>query len=118
MMAIITISSGAFAGGGALAESVARTLGYELLSREFILEAAARFGVPVGKLAAAMEQPPSLWQRLARERSGYHNYVRAVLCEHARKGNLVFHGFAGSLLLTGVPNVLRIKVVADMEYRV
>lgn len=117
-MAIITISRGAFAGGGALAQCVAGRLGYELLSRELILSAAAKFGVPIGKLATAMEQPPSFWQRLARERTSYTEYVRAVLCEHAREGNLVYHGYAGSLLLSGIPNVLRVRVIADMEFRI
>ncbi|RLB19084.1 MAG: cytidylate kinase-like family protein, partial [Deltaproteobacteria bacterium] len=32
--------------------------------------------------------------------------------------NIVYHGLAGHVLLTGVPNVLKVRIIADMEDRV
>jgi len=117
-MAIITISRGTFSGGKALAECLAERLGYECLSREVILDAASGYGIPAEKLTAAMEKPPSFWQQLTGERVDYLQYVRAALCERAMKGNLVYHGHAGHLLLAGVSHVIRVRVIADMEQRI
>lgn len=117
-MAIITISRGTFAGGQALAELLAGRLGYECVSREVIYDAANEYGIPADRLAAAMEKPPSFWQQLTGERSSYLNYVRAALCERARSGKLVYHGHAGHLLLSGVSHVIRVRIIADTEYRI
>ena len=117
-MAVITISRGTFTGGQELAECLAERLGYQCLSREVILDAATTFGVPVEKFIEAMEKPPSFWERLTGERTDYLNYLRAALSERAMVGNLVYHGYAGHLLLSSIPNVLRVRAIADLETRV
>ncbi len=117
-MSIITISRGTFSGGQALAECLAERLGYRCISREVVLDAAVSFGVPVEKFIEAMEKPPSFWERLTGERSDYLNYLRASLCEYAKSDNLVFHGYAGHLLLPGISHVIRVRVIADTEERV
>jgi len=40
--------------------------------------------------------------------------VTAVLLDHARQGNLIYHGHVGHLLLSGISHVLRVRVIADM----
>lgn len=117
-MAIIAISRGTFSGGQTLAECLAQRLGYRCLSREVVLDAAASLGVPVEKFIEAMEKPPSFWERLTGERGDYLNYLRASLREQARFDNLVFHGYAGHLLLPGVSHVIRVRVVAEAESRI
>lgn len=117
-MAIIAISRGTFTGGQELAEHLAAQLGYKSLSREVMLDAAASFGVPVEKFIEAMEKPPTFWERLTGERSDYLNYLRAALSERARAGNLVYHGYAGHLLLPGVSHVIRVRAIADLETRI
>lgn len=117
-MAVITISRGTFTGGQALAECLAERLGYQCLSREVILDAATSFGVPVEKFIEAMEKPPSFWERLTGERTDYLNYLRAALSERALADNLVYHGYAGHLLLSGVSHVIRVRAIADLETRV
>lgn len=117
-MPIITVSRGTFSGGRAIAECLAERLGYPCASREMILEAAAQYGVPVTRLKEAMEKPPSFWQRLAGERTGYIDYFRAALCERASKGELVYHGYVGHMLLTGISHVIRVRVIAGWEFRI
>ena len=117
-MAIITISRGTYSGGRTLAECLAERLGYRCVSREVVLDAAKAFGIPAQKLTEAMEKPPSFWQQLTGERADYLYYVRAALCERALEGNLVYHGHAGHLLLSGVSHVIKVRVIADMEYRI
>ncbi len=117
-MSIIAISRGTFSGGEAVAGSVAERLGYRCVSREVVFEAAWGYGVPADELLAAMEKRPSLWERLAGKRTAHLTFMRAALCEFARGGNLVYHGHLGHLLLPGISHVLRVRVIADLEYRI
>jgi len=118
-MAIIAISRGTFSGGEALAERVADRLGYACLSRETNLEEAAQtYGVPAADLVVAMEKRPSFLQRVLGERTAHLAVVRATLCAHAQADNLVYHGLAGHLLLPGIAHVIRVRVIADLDYRV
>ena len=118
-MSIIAISRGTFSGGEALAKRVAERLGYQCLSRETNLEAAAKeYGVPAADLVVAMERRPSFWHRVAGARTAYLTFVRAALCEQASADNLVYHGLAGHLLLPGISHVVRVRVIADLDYRI
>jgi cytidylate kinase len=118
-MAIIAISRGTFSGGEALAERVADRLGYACLSRETNLEEAAQtYGVPAADLVVAMEKRPSFLQRVLGQRTAHLAVVRATLCAHAQADNLVYHGLAGHLLLPGIAHVIRVRVIADLDYRV
>src|SRR5512143_749415 len=110
-MSIITISRGTFSGGEALAKRVAERLRYRCLGRETNLETAAqRYMVPAEELSAAMEKRPSFWERMLGERAAYLAFVRAALCEEARAGRLVYHGYIGQLLLAGISHVIRVRV--------
>ncbi len=117
-MPIITISRGTFSGGKDLAEGLSHRLGYPCVSREVISEAAERYGVSQAALGAALGRPPSLRDRLTRERDNYLAYIRAVLCQRARTGQLIYHGYAGHHLLVGIRHVIRVRVIADIGYRV
>ena len=49
-MPIITISRGSYSRGKAVAEKLAAKLGYELVSRDVLLEASDEFNIPEIKL--------------------------------------------------------------------
>lgn len=117
-MPIVTIARGTFSGGRTLAEELARKLGCECLDSEIVGEAARKLGVPVSRLKAAMMKAPTALRGFARERDMYLASVTAELCERARGGNLVYHGHAAHLLLPGVSHVLRVRVLADSEFRI
>jgi len=117
-MAIIMISRGTFSGGKAVAEGLAEQLHYPCVSTEILGDAAEEFHVPEEKLNAALSEPPKVWRRNPGRRIAHMNFVRAVLLKRASGGNLVYHGTAGHLLLKDISHVLRIRVVADREYRV
>jgi cytidylate kinase len=116
-MAIISISRGTASGGRALAEIVARQLGYPCVSREAIRSSKDWYAIPMDVPSTSAEEPASYWDRLTTERTAYIESFRTALCERATRGNLVYHGHAGHMLLPGIP-VLRVRVVADMTYRV
>jgi osmotically-inducible protein OsmY len=118
-MAIITISRGTFSGGNALAECLAERLDYPRLGREAaIAEAEKEYGISVDKLTSALKNPPSIWQQTIGPRIAYLKCLTSAIMEHAKEGNLVYHGYAGHLLLSGVPQLLRIRVIASMGLRI
>ncbi|MGE5346138.1 MAG: cytidylate kinase family protein [Acidithiobacillales bacterium] len=117
-MPIITLSRGFPAGCQAVAEAVAATLGCPCLGREILVEAATKLGVSEDLLSKRIEDTPSLWERLIRQRHDYVIALQAALAEHVASGDLVYHSYAGHLLLKELPCVLRVRIVAPLETRI
>jgi cytidylate kinase len=118
MSRIICISRGSLSRGRALADALGARLGCTVLSREDLIEAAIADGIQVGKLETSMMNPGAFTQRLARQRDHYLAFCTAYLSEQALRGPLVYHGRTGHLLLRGVSHVMRVRVIADEEYRI
>jgi cytidylate kinase len=117
-MSIITISRGTFSGGEAVAEGVAKRLGWPCVSREMVLQSAAGYGVSAEALDAAMEKRPPLWKRMMGQRDIHLILIRAALCEHVASGNVVFHGQVAHLFLPGISHVVSVRVIAELGYRI
>lgn len=117
-MPIITISRGAFSGGRVLAERVAAILGYRCVSREVIVEASKRYGVPEAKFTEILERVPRWWERWRESLRLYRIVLQAAMCEVAQGGNLVYHGHGGQELFPGIRHVLKVYLTAPMAYRI
>ena len=117
-MTVITISRGCFSHGQEIAEKVAKKLGYECVSREILVEAAQLFNVAEKKLIRSLNNAPNILERIVHGKERYLEYIKAALLEYVRKGNVVYHGHAGHLLLTEIPQVLKIRIIADKEDRI
>ena len=117
-MAIITISRGTFSGGKELAECVADKLGYRCIARSVLVEAASDYGVSLDKLAHAIDEKPGILEGMRLDRVHYLAYIKAELTKEARDEKLVYHGHAGHLLLKEVPHILRVRVIANMDFRI
>ena len=117
-MPIITISRGSFSGGKMVAEGVAQMLGYRCIDREQIIQKAELWGVSPEDLRTAMEKPPSFLGQSPQTRYRYLAFIQAALTEEARTGNAIYHGLAAHLLLGKGPHVLRIRIIAPMEFRI
>lgn len=117
-MPIITISRGTFSGGKALAEAVAQKLGYRCIDREHIVQKAAAWGVSQDDLRTALEKPPSFLGQSPQTKYIYLALIQAALTEEVRNGKAIYHGLGGNLLLGKGPHVLRVRVIAPMEFRI
>lgn len=117
-MSIITISRGSFSGGKLLAECLAQRLGYRCVDREVIVEKAAASGVSQQELLDAILKPPTFLERLTHKKYLYLTLIQAALTEELRTGRAVYHGNAGHLLLPGGAPVLRVRVIAPLEFRI
>ena len=117
-MAIITISRGSYSRGKEVAEKVASHLGYKCISREVLLDASEHFHIPEMKLVRAIHDAPSILDRFSRSRQAFISYIRYALVQYVKEDNVVYHGLAGHVLLKGIPNVLKVRVIADLSDRV
>ena len=117
-MPIITIYEGASGEGQELAESVAEALGYRCVGREVLVEASRRYGIPEAKLNEIVEKGPYWWKRLMEDLQRYRMALQAALCELAYDGKLVYHGHLGHELLSGIGHVLKVLLIAPIEFRV
>nr|WP_321404533.1 cytidylate kinase family protein [uncultured Desulfobacter sp.] len=117
-MPVITISRGSYSRGKEVAEKVAAELGYECISRDILLEASEEFNIPEIRLVRALHDAPSALERYTHGRERFVSYIRKSLLQHIQKDNVVYHGLAGHYFLLDIPNVLKIRIISDIEDRV
>ncbi len=116
-MAIISISKGSYTYGKEVAEKVADKLGCPCLSRDLLLETSDQFNIPEFRLTKALEDAPSIFERFTGEKQKYLAFIEATLLEHAQKDNIVYHGFAGHLILKQIKHAFCVRITANMELR-
>jgi len=118
-MPIITISRGTLSGGEALANLLSGKTGYPVIGLEVVKEAATHYGVSESAISKQLNQGPRVIERLAGDkRRIYVIAVQSALAERALQGDFIYHGLAGHFLLHEIPNVLKIRLVAPLTYRV
>ena len=117
-MSIITISRGSYSRGVEIAEIVAKKLGYQCLDRDILIEASKEFNIPEIKLNQALEDTPSFFERFTKMKKVYIDYIQTALINSLRADNIVYHGLAGHFFVKDIPHVLKVRIVADLEYRI
>jgi cytidylate kinase len=117
-MPIIMISSPPHSGCEVLADSLVNKTGWPSTSRKELVEKAQKHGIKVGRLEVSMIKSPEMHEKLAREKELYLSFITADVCKQAPRGNLIYEGRVGHLLLPGVSHRLRVAVVVPKETRV
>lgn len=117
-MSIITISRGSYSRGKEIAEKLAQELGYECISRDILLEASEHFNIPEIKLIRAIHDAPSVLDRFTHGKERYVAFLRKTFLKHIQRDNVVYHGLAGQFFAKGIPNVLKVRIIANIDYRV
>lgn len=117
-MAIVTISRGSHSAGKEVAEKLAKKLGYEVISREVVLESSEEFNMPEVMLLQAIHNAPSAFGRFIYGKERYMAFIEASLLKQFSKNNIVYHGFAGHHFVKNVPHAIKVRIIADMEQRI
>lgn len=104
--------------GKSVAEKVAERLDYKIISRDLLLDASDRFHVPYQKLQKALHDAPGLLERYQHTKKIYIAFIRSTLMDMVGKDNVVYHGLAGHLLLKGLNNVLKVRIIANLDSRI
>ena len=117
-MAIITISPQMGSGGPEIGMALAQRLGYRYVDQELIADAVRRYGLAEEKASHLDESKPTLFERFDVETRHYITVLQTTLLEFAEQDNHVLMGRGGQWLLRGIPQVLRLRVIAPFETRV
>ena len=117
-MPVITISRQLGSLGTEIAQMVAEKLNYEYVDKDKIAQALTDYGMPGPEVDKFDEKKPPLWDTLSIQRKKYLHLIQALLYEFGRKGNVVFVGRGGQVLLKDLPGILHIRIMAPFEVRV
>lgn len=120
-MSVIAISRGSLFATKKLAEGLKAKLGYKIISREEVIDAAKRYGIEktgLGDKEIMESHPPGYWEKRANERIHYLNCFKTALLDFAVEGSIIYHGNLAHVLLNEVPFVLRVRVNAPLENRI
>jgi cytidylate kinase len=117
-MTVVTISRFTMSGGEKLAGCLADRLAIPSLSREVLKEVASQFGITESVLREQLEKTRGLIHGPSPERRVYLAALQLALAEKAQQGPFIYHGHAGHLLLKGLPQILKVGIVAPIQSRV
>lgn len=119
-MSVITISREFGSGGDLLAENVARALGYHLVDKTFISGILCQYGL--AEFDVEYEKQPGFWESFdvdrAERRDLMVRMLNRVVRAAARHGNVVILGRSGYAVLSGLADVLHVRLAAPVEDRV
>jgi cytidylate kinase len=117
-MSVITISRQMGSLGGEIARLAAERLGYRLVWRDLINEAARRAGVPEMALAAIDELGLLGVSPSQKAYQSYREAMAQVMEEQVAIGDAVIVGRAGQVILGHRPDVLHVRINAPLDIRV
>jgi cytidylate kinase len=117
-MPIITISRDLYSHGEEIARRVAGELGYECIGPEIIQRVCNSLEFPHSKLHKALHDSPTFLEHISAKKEQRLAMFRAVFSEYMCHDNVVYHGLAGHVFLSDVPNVVKVRVIADLEERI
>ena len=116
-MPIVIVSRGSYSHGREVAEKLARQLGFECISRDFLIQVSKEYNVPEVKLTQALTNSPAMLERYTFARERYINFIKAAILDHLKGDNIVYHGFAGQFFVKDIAHVLKVRIIAGLEDR-
>jgi cytidylate kinase len=114
-MATITISRQLGSLGEDIAQKVAQQLGYRVVCRDLINQAAIKCGAPMGALELIDDLGLLNLHPTPKDRQAFLSAIKEVMDKLAKSGNVIIVGRAGQIILAEKPDVLHVKVSAP-EY--
>jgi len=117
-MQIISISHGSYDFSDQLTKDLAKEMGYSCFNRKLLVDKATNYGIPVGKLEIAILKKKPISESLGIEMDLFKSFVIAELCSRALEQGIVYNGRTSNLVLPRVPNILRVRAIANKMDRV
>jgi len=117
-MDVITISRQLGSLGSSVGRGVAERLGYRLVWRELINQAAIRAGAPEVALATIDDLDLLGMTPTPKRQHKYLDAMKQVMTEMADTGKVVIIGRAGQVVLKNHPQSIHIRIIASQEVRI
>ena len=117
-MPIVTVFHGVYCNAERIIDRIVKTSGYRLVDDEEIIAVASReSGIPEGRFKRAFSAKQSIFNPFTHEKERSVAYLRKAMAEIIAEDNLVLVGFAGQIIPRDISHVLRLCLIADMQYR-
>jgi len=117
-MPIVTISRGSYNRGKAVAQKLARKLGYTCTSRDEVIENLDEFHEQEIKLVRGLNDAFSILDRFPHGKQRFVAAIRTALLQRFMAGNVVYHGLVGHHFVENISHVLKVRIISDTETRV
>ncbi len=117
-MPIVTIFSGLYCSGEEIAAETARQFNLQPLAERLLEETSSRYKIKPAKLLKAMMERTPNPSKLSKDRRQQISWLRRTLADFLIEDNLLLHGFASHLIPLGIPQLLRVCLIANHDYRV
>jgi len=112
-MSVIAISRGSLSATKKLADGIKSQLGYRIISREEVIDAAGVYGIGetgLGEKDIMESHPPGYWHERSNERMHYLTCFKTALLDFAVQGSIIYHG---NLAHINAPLVNRVKPLME-----
>jgi Cytidylate kinase-like family len=116
-VAIILISRGTMAGGEEVAECLQKRSGVRCLTREDLIGAINARGEAAVKVVSALPKAVRAYREFSTFRRPYKILMRLAMLEFFEQGPCAYLGYSGHLLLPNLPQYLRARLLAPVNYR-
>lgn len=116
-MSILTIAREHGAWTAKAAECLAQRLQAAILNKEELERRLLEAGMKSKLFRQYDERKPGFLSAFSADQDIYLLYLKGVLLQAASQGNVIVLGRGAHLLLKGLPNCLRVRLVAPLEYR-
>lgn len=117
-MSVIGMFSSVFCKAEHVADQVHASTGLKALSDEDIVSAAHNLsGIAVEKIRRAFAAKTSLFNKFTHEKEASIAYLRLALANLMTKDSLIISGFVVHLIPAAISHLLRVALIADMDYR-
>lgn len=117
-MAVITVFGASFCQSDVMSQKLSQRLGYRLIDDRKIINKASKFyGIAQNRFDKKLCHRTSIFEQFTHEKKFLVGYFKSIIAEYMRKDAIVFHGYAGHLIPRNISHVLRVCLIADVEFR-
>ena len=118
-MPSITLFHGNFVHSKDICSRTAEILGYQVVYDPDLIRAAGeRFAIAENKIARAVYEKPSAFDKFTHEKARCVAYLKSVMATDLAEENKIYYGFLGHLIPASVSHVLKVCLVADRPARI
>jgi len=118
-MPVITLFSGNFCKEEPVLETLISETEYKLISDDDLTARAVELsGMAAKKIERAFSSRTSAFNKFTHEKERATSYLKLAAAQELGRDNLVFAGFSSHLIPASINHVLRVCLIADMEFRI
>lgn len=112
---IVTISRQPGSGGEKIARSLAERKGLRFFYREVLKEKLVELEIPEPMIDRYDEKKPGIWSGFSEAKEKYLHFMKKAILEFAMEGDCVLLGRGTQVLFSGIPGVVKVRIVAPVE---